>query len=100
MKLYTTVVLCLLFFLAVVFLWKGVVACRLAEGETEQKQRRQALQKAFLIMVPGVMFFFAALYVIFREGWLFGIAALIGLGTTGFAIGNGLKDNMETHGGN
>ena len=100
MKVYTAVVLCLFFLLTAVFLWQGAAAWRLASGLAEQKERRLKRRQALLIMAPGAMFFFAALHILFPAGWFFDIVALIGTIAVAFAIGDGLKRNMDLHGGN
>ena len=100
MKIYTAVVLCAFFLLTALFAWKAVAAFLKAGAIADKKPRRRARRSALLLLLPGVMFLSAALFILTRIGVFLYVSYMIGMLAVAAALGPGLRDNMWKHGGN
>ena len=57
----------------------------------DQKQRRKARRSALLLLLPGVMFLSAALFILTRIGAFLYVSYLIGMLAVAAALGPGLR---------
>ena len=98
MKIYTAVVLCAFFLLTVLFVWKAIAALLKAGAIADKKLRRRARLRALLLLVPGVMFLSAALFIITRIAVFLDLTFTIRMLAVVYVIAVGLRDNVQKHG--
>ena len=98
MKIYTAVVLCAFFLLTALFAWKAVAAFLKAGAIADKKPRRSARRSALLLLLPGVMFLSAALFILTRIPIFLDLTFTIGGLAVVYVIAAGLRENVQKHG--
>ena len=98
MKVYAVIVTCAFSLLTAFFVWKSVEAYRRAASVEDQKQRRKARRSALLLLLPGVMFLSAALFILTRIPIFLDLTFTIGGLAVVYVIAAGLRENVQKHG--
>lgn len=98
MRIYETVLVIVFFTLTAVLVWNGIKAYPQVRAEEDKKLRAASRRKVAFLIMFGLMFFFSALYIIFRVSWMFMIMFFMGSVAFAYAIGSGIGANTKEHG--